>query len=55
MLKLTLADEVAVYIRMGIDTSPNEIVPEPMEWGGIAVATIPSAPYDPNTRGYRDR
>jgi hypothetical protein len=31
MLKLTLADEAAVYILMGMDTSPKEIVPEPIE------------------------
>jgi hypothetical protein len=29
-LKLTLAEAAAVYIFTGIDTSPNEIVPEPM-------------------------
>jgi hypothetical protein len=30
-LKDTPADEAAVYILIGMDTSPNEIVPEPME------------------------
>jgi hypothetical protein len=55
MLKATLADELAVYIFTGIDTSPNEIVPDPMECGGIAVATISPPSYDPKTRGHRDR
>jgi hypothetical protein len=39
MLKATFADEAAVYIRMGIETSPNEIVPEPIECGAM-VCTI---------------
>ena len=30
-LKLTLADEAAVYSLTGIETSPKEIVPEPSE------------------------
>jgi hypothetical protein len=29
-LKLTLRDEAAVYIFTGMDTNPNEMVPEPM-------------------------
>ena len=28
--------DAAVYILMGMDTRPNEIVPEPIECGGIA-------------------
>jgi hypothetical protein len=40
MLKDTAAEEVAVYIFTGMETSPNEIVPEPMECGGM-VETIP--------------
>jgi len=39
MLKATFADEAAVYIRIGIETSPNEIVPEPIECGAM-VCTI---------------
>jgi hypothetical protein len=35
MLNATPADEAAVYIRTGMLTRPNEMVPEPMEWGGI--------------------
>src|SRR5262250_742122 len=34
-LKETLSDEAAVNIRMGIETRPKEIVPDPMECGGI--------------------
>ena len=34
-LKLTAAEEAAVYMRMGIDTSPKEIVPDPKECGGM--------------------
>ena len=29
------AEEAAVYMRMGIDTSPKEIVPDPKECGGM--------------------
>jgi hypothetical protein len=35
----TLAEDAAVYIRTGMETSPNEIVPEPSECGGM-VCTI---------------
>src|SRR5688572_27405363 len=35
-LKETPPAEAAVYILMGIETSPNERVPEPMECGGIS-------------------
>ncbi len=49
MLKLTLADAAAVYIFTGMETSPNEMVPEPMAWGGIVVATISPDPYDPGS------
>jgi hypothetical protein len=31
----TPAEEAAVYMRTGMLTSPNEMVPDPMEWGGI--------------------
>jgi len=55
MLKATLAEEAAVYIFTGMETRPNEMVPDPIEWGGIAVATISPDPYDPKTRGHRDR
>jgi hypothetical protein len=55
MLKVTLAEEAAVYIFTGMETSPKEIVPDPMEWGGIAVATISPDPYDPKTRGWCNR
>jgi hypothetical protein len=48
-------EEAAVYILTGMETSPKEIVPEPIEWGGIAVATIPPGPYDSKVRGHRDR
>src|SRR5215470_135999 len=34
-LKETLSDDAAVNIRMGIETRPKEIVPDPMECGGI--------------------
>jgi hypothetical protein len=34
-LKLTAWDEAAVYIRIGIDTRPKEIVPDPIECGGM--------------------
>src|SRR5207244_11409633 len=34
----TVCDDVAVYSRTGIETSPKEIVPEPMECGGIVWA-----------------
>src|ERR1051326_3730681 len=54
-LKATLMEEAAVYILTGMETSPKEIVPEPIEWGGIAVATIPPGPYDSKVRGHRDR
>ena len=55
MLKATFADEAAVYIFTGMDTRPKEMVPDPIAWGGIAVATIPPPPYDPKVRGHRDR
>jgi hypothetical protein len=55
MLKVTLADEAAVYILTGMDTRPKEMVPDPIAWGGIAVATIPPDTYHPKTRGQRDR
>src|SRR5205814_4375564 len=42
-LKATLPDEAAVSRRTGIDTSPNEIVPEPSECGGMR-RTIPCDP-----------
>ena len=38
----TLPDEAAVYILTGIETSPNEIVPEPSECGAMAVASSTS-------------
>jgi hypothetical protein len=31
MLNRTVADDAAVYILTGMETSPNEIVPEPCE------------------------
>jgi len=31
MLKATLAEEAAVYILTGIETSPNDNVPDPIE------------------------
>jgi hypothetical protein len=34
-LKLTPAEEAAAYMRTGIDTSPKEIVPDPIECGGM--------------------
>src|SRR5262245_42861991 len=36
MLNEMLIDEVAVYMRTGIETRPNEIVPEPMECAGMS-------------------
>jgi hypothetical protein len=48
-LKLTLADAAAVYIFTGMETSPKEMVAEPSAWGGIAVATLPPDPYDPES------
>ena len=35
-MKLTPPDEAAVYILMGMETSPKEIVPDPSECGAIA-------------------
>jgi len=55
MLKATLADEAAVYIFTGMDTRPKEMVPDPIAWGGIAVATISPDTYDPKVRGHRDQ
>jgi hypothetical protein len=37
MLKAMPAEAAAVYILTGIDTSPNEIVPDPIECGGMTV------------------
>ncbi len=34
-MKLTAAEEAAVYMRIGIDTSPKEMVPDPIECGGM--------------------
>src|SRR5216683_8227854 len=36
-LKETPAEEAAVYSLIGMDTSPNEIVAEPIECGGITL------------------
>ena len=33
--KETLAEPAAVYSLIGMATSPNEIVPEPIEWAGM--------------------
>ena len=38
-LKETLSDEAALNILTGIETSPNEMVPDPMECGGIRVSS----------------
>src|SRR5262245_50083748 len=35
MLNATPFDDAAVNILTGMLTRPNEMVPEPMEWGGI--------------------
>src|SRR5262249_48053630 len=55
--KLTPAEDAAVYIRIGIDTNPKEIVPDPIECGGMtplptrksrrdeAFCTVPRARY----------
>src|SRR5262249_44656217 len=39
-LNETPPDAAAVYRRTGMETSPKEMVPEPIEWGGI-VCTVP--------------
>ena len=35
----TLSEEAAVYIRIGIETSPKEMVPELMECGGMGCSS----------------
>jgi hypothetical protein len=37
----TFPPEAAVYSLIGMETSPNEIVPEPIECGGM-VTVLPS-------------
>src|SRR5262245_56324854 len=39
----TLAEPAAVYMRTGIDTRPNEMVPEPSECGGIVSLLVPQS------------
>src|SRR5262249_25489250 len=43
-LKVTPAEEAAVYIRIGIDTNPKETVPDPIASGGMTPLPTPSGP-----------
>src|SRR5438132_14192607 len=43
-LKETVPAGVAVKSLIGMETSPNEIVPEPSACGGIVLGTIPRGP-----------